>query len=270
MQVALNVKKDNNMTQNKNRFRIGKTFISITNPIDAQERIKASVEAGGGTYVCVSDPRTIDIASRDPKYCAVMENSLMNTPDGQPTLWAARLWGLKNVERTMGPILFQNMILNPDSGLKHFLLGDTDETLSKIVEKASENNALIVGTYSPDFCKLDEYDYASIGKMINESGADVVWIAMRAPKQDFFAVNLLPYMYGKVCVGVGAAFRFYLGEYKMAPPLIRKLGLMGLYWGRKGRSWTAFLSEYLYNNIPYLWYLAKIPFRRLLGKKYYE
>lgn len=252
------------------KYRIGKTFISITNPIDAQERIKASVEAGGGTYVCVSDPRTVDLASKDPKYREVMANSLMNTPDGQPTLWAAKLWGLKNVERTMGPILFQNMIQNPESGLKHFLLGDTEDTLAKIVEKASASNALIVGTYSPDFCKLEEYDYSSIGKMIDESGADVVWIAMRAPKQDYFAVNLLPHMKGKVCVGVGAAFRFYLGEYKMAPPLIRKLGLMGLYWGRKGQPWGAFIKGYLADNMPFLWHLAKIPFRRLAGKKYYE
>lgn len=254
----------------QNKYRIGKTFISITNPIDAQERIKASVEAGGGTYVCVSDPRTVDLAAKDPKYREVMANSLMNTPDGQPTLWAARLWGLKNVERTMGPILFQNMITNPSSGLKHYLLGDTEETLQKIVEKASASNALIVGHYSPPFCKLEEYDYAEIAKMINESGADLVWIAMRAPKQDYFAVNILPYLDRKVCIGVGAAFRFYLGEYKMAPPLIRKLGLMGIYWGRKGQPWGKFIWGYLSNNMPFLWHLAKIPFRRLIGKKYYE
>lgn len=254
----------------QNKYRIGKTFISITNPIDAQERIKTSVEAGGGTYVCVSDPRTVDLAAKDPKYREVMANSLMNTPDGQPTLWAARLWGLKNVERTMGPILFQNMITNPSSGLKHYLLGDTDETLNKIVEKAKGSNALIAGRYSPPFCKLEEYDYEGIAKMINESGADIVWIAMRAPKQDYFAVNILPYLDKKVCIGVGAAFRFYLGEYKMAPPLIRKLGLMGIYWGRKGQSWGAFIKGYLSDNMPFLWHLAKIPFRRLAGKKYYE
>jgi UDP-N-acetyl-D-mannosaminuronic acid transferase (WecB/TagA/CpsF family) len=74
----------------------------------------------------------------------------------------------------------------------------------------------------------------------------------------------------KVCIGVGAAFRFYLGEYKMAPPLIKKLGLMGLYWGRKGQSWGAFIWGYLKDNMPFLWHLSKIPFRRLVGKKYYE
>lgn len=255
---------------NKNRFRIGKAFISITSQKDAQARIAQAVKDGKNAYICVSDPRTVDLASSDERYREVMENSMMNTPDGQPTLWAARLWGLKNVERTMGPILFQQMIENPSSGLKHFLLGDTDETLKAIIEKASEKNALIVGTYSPPFCKLDEYDYEGMAKMINESGADIVWTAMRAPKQDYLNINLLPYLDKKICIGVGAAFRFYLGEYKMAPPIIRKLGLMGIYWGTKGRGWPAFLKDYAKNNLPFLWHLAKIPFRRMIGKKYYE
>lgn len=255
---------------NRDRYRIGKTFISITSQKDAQARIAQAVKEGKNAYICVSDPRTVDLASKNEKYREVMENSMMNTPDGQPTLWAARLWGLKNVERTMGPILFQEMIENSKSGLKHFLLGDTDETLAAIVKKATEKNAQIVGTYSPPFCKLEEYDYEGMAKMINESGADIVWTAMRAPKQDYLNINLLPYLDKKICIGVGAAFRFYLGEYKMAPPLIKKLGLMGLYWGRKGQSWGAFIWGYLTDNMPFLWHLAKIPFRRLVGKKYFE
>ena len=254
----------------RNRYRVGKTYISITSPKDAQSRIARAIKEGKNAYICVSDPRTVDLASKDKKYGDVMANSMMNTPDGQPTIWAARLWGLKDVERTMGPILFQDMIENPGSGLNHFLLGDTEETLQKIVRKASEKEANIVGTYSPPFCKLEEYDYVGIAKMINESGADIVWTAMRAPKQDYFNVNILPYLDKKICIGVGAAFRFYLGEYKMAPPLIKKLGLMGLYWGRKGQPWGKFIWGYLTDNMPFLWHLVKIPFRRLIGKNYYE
>lgn len=258
------------MNNNKDRFSIGKTFITITNPVDVQQRIADSVKEGGGTYVCVSDPRTVDLASKDASYREVMAHSLMNTPDAEPILWAARLWGLKNVRRTMGPIMFSDMIENPGNGMRHFLLGDTEGTLEKIVRKASAANAKIAGHYSPPFCGLEEYDYKGIAEMINRSGADLVWIAMRAPKQDYFAVNILPYLDHKVCIGVGAAFRFYIGEYKMAPPIIKKLGLMGLYWGRKGQSWGAFFKTYLTDNLPFLWHLAKIPFRRLAGKKYYE
>ena len=39
---------------NKDRFRIGKSFISITSQMDAQERIAQAVKAGNKAYICVS------------------------------------------------------------------------------------------------------------------------------------------------------------------------------------------------------------------------
>lgn len=197
-----------------------------------------------------------------------MVKSFMNIPDAEPMPWAAKLWGLKDVKRTMGPMLFNDMLMDHGSGIRHFLLGDTDETLLKLKKKYKD--AIIVGTYSPPFCGLNEYDYRGIAEMINRSDANLVWVSMRAPKQDFFSVRILPYLDKKICIGVGAAFRFNLGEYKMAPPIIKKLGLMGLFWGKKSQSWPAFIWGYMNDTMPYLWYLLKIPFRRMLGKKYYE
>ena len=107
--------------------------------------------------------------------------------------------------------------------------------------------------------------------MINESNANVVWISMRAPKQDFFSYKIVPYLRdGIVCIGVGAAFRFTLGEYRIAPKIIKKMGLMGLYWGKKSQSWSAFIWGYLNDNVPYLFYLLAIPIKRIAGKKYNE
>lgn len=255
----------------KDRFRIGKTYISCTNIPDAKAEITRMSKEGANGYICVSNPRTVTYATKHIDYRKVMAESLMNLPDAEPMLWAAKLWRLKDVQRTMGPVLFKEMLSEPQSGLKHFLLGDTNETLDKITQKfTSEADAIIVGSYSPPFCSLDEYDYEKIAKLINDSGADLVWISMRAPKQDFFASRIKQYLDKKICIGVGAAFRFNLGEYKMAPPIIKKLGLMGLYWGKKSQSWLAFIWGYFNDNVPYLYYLAKIPFRRLVGKKYYE
>ena len=257
--------------KSQNRFRIGKTYISCTSIFDAKSRIVQASKDGVKGYICVSNPRTVTYATKHRDYREVMANSFMNLPDAEPIQWAARLWGLKDVKRTMGPMIFKEMLSEPQNGLKHFLLGDTDETLEKITKKfKEESNSNIVGVYSPPFCDLDGYHYESIAKKINESGADLVWVSMRAPKQDFFAVRILPYLDKKICIGVGAAFRFNLGEYKMAPPIIKKLGLMGLYWGRKGQKWGPFIWNYLKDNVPYLFYLAAIPFRRLFGKKYYE
>jgi N-acetylglucosaminyldiphosphoundecaprenol N-acetyl-beta-D-mannosaminyltransferase len=254
----------------KSRYSVGKTFISITNPQDSIKRIEKAIEDNLNTYICVSNPRTVVFAYKNKNYQNVMNNSYMNIPDAEPMIWAARLWGLKNVQRTMGPHLFRDMLANPKSGLNHFLLGDTDETLEKITDKfTNEYNSKIVGKFSPPFCNLNEYDYKKIAQKINESGADVVWLALRAPKQDFFSSNLLPYLNNKVCIGVGAAFRYCLGEYKVANPIIKKLGLMGLFWGKKDQKFLHFLWGYLTDNIPYLFIIATIPFKRIKGKKYY-
>ena len=252
----------------QDRFRIGKTYINITSPERAKADITKAVKKGGNSYICVSNPRTVIYATRHEDYREVMAHSLMNIPDAEPMPWAARLWGLKEVKRTMGPMLFNDMLMDKESGIRHFLLGDTDETLTKLKEKYKDSN--IVGVFSPPFCGLDGYNYEDIAKMINDSGADIIWVSMRAPKQDFFAQRISPLLDHKICIGVGAAFRFSLGEYKMAPPIIKKLGLMGLYWGKKSQSWPKFLVGYFNATVPYLWYLAKIPFRRLVGKKYYE
>lgn len=250
------------------RFRIGRTYISCTNLEDAMQRIKEAVGEGMGGYICVSNPRTVTYATKHKEYREVMANSLMNLPDAEPMYWAAKLWGLKEVKRTMGPIIFKEMLEESTSGLKHYLLGDTDETLEKI--RVKFDGANIVGSYSPPFAPIEEYDLQSMAQRINESGADIVWVSLRAPKQDFLAVALKPYLKDKICIGVGAAFRFNLGEYKIAPPLIKKLGLMGLWWGKKDQKWLPFIWGYLKDNVPYLFYLAAIPFRRLVGKKYWE
>lgn len=256
------------MRQHKSRFHIGGTYISCTNIPDAKNRILGFCNEGTKGYICVSNPRTVTYATNHEDYRKVMEESLMNLPDAEPMLWAAKAWKLKNVKRTMGPMVFKEMLEEPASGLKHFLMGDTDETLGKI--KAKFDKANIVGVFSPDFCKLDEYDYKAIAERVNATDADVLWVSMRAPKQDFFARNLLPYLNKGVCIGVGAAFRFNLGEYKMAPPIIKKLGLMGLYWGKKNQSWVAFILGYLKDNVPYMWYLAKIYWWRMIRRKFYE
>lgn len=231
-----------------NRFyRIGRVRISITNEDDAVKSIINFVEEKKGGYICISNMRTVSIANRDDKYQEVMENSLMNAPDGMPLVWMARLWGLKDVQRTVGPDLFTAMLNDKENGIKHFLLGDTEETLAQMQERYAADGANIVGSYSPPFCELDEFDYPSIAKQINDSGANIVWLSLRAPKQDFFAVRLLPYLDKKICIGVGAAFRFSLGQIKHPPKIIKKLGLTGFFWRENKMKLVKWYVINLYN-----------------------
>ena len=158
------------------KYRIGKVLIAITSLTNLVSYIKEHVKSGKGGFVCVSNMRTVRYANLHEDYLKVMSESLMNIPDGMPLIWFARVWGIKDAERTMGPKLFQQMLDTPENNVKQFLLGDTEATLNKLVDKVSRNNGgKIVGTMSPPFCSIDEYDYEEITHKISTSGANLVW-----------------------------------------------------------------------------------------------
>ena len=250
---------------NNNKYRTGKIFVSITDISNTLLRVKQAVSNGMNDYICVASIRSVFTANSNPEYADIINNAMMCLPDGMPLVCTAKLWGVKNVERTSGPELFIRLLQDPSNGIRHFLLGDTEETLAAMKEKYS--NSLIVGSYSPPFCKVDEFDYLGIANMIKESGANIVWIALQAPKQDFFSVKILPYLKHTLCIGVGAAFRFSLGQYKMPPMIYQKLGLTGLFWRKMNK---AILNDYLH-AIPCVFRILAMAFiGRLVGKKYYK
>ncbi len=253
-------------------FRIGRTRISVTDEDKAIQTVVDAIHNGKKGYVCISTLRTVPIANRDDKYWKVMENSLMNTPDGTPLVWCGHWWGLKQVQRACGPHIFPRMLKMKNAGLKHFFLGDTEETLEALTKKTTEEfGAEVVGGYSPPFVPLEEYDFETIAKMIHESGANIVWTALRAPKQDFLNAMLVPYLHdGIVCVGVGAAFRSVVGQLRQPDGVLQKMGLAGLLFRRKGISWWQQIKWYVEHVGILMKYFFDIHWKRFTGKKYFD
>ncbi len=251
------------------RYRIGNIYISRTTPAKTIESIKSAIKEKQNHYICVSNVRTVAYANKrcNEDYRHIMNNALLCTPDGMPLVWMARLWGLKDVQRTVGPDIFTTLLNDKESSIKHFLLGDTEETLTEMKKKYANNNTQIVGAYPPPFCELHEYDYCNIAKKINESGANIVWLSLRAPKQDYFAVQLLPYLDKKICIGVGAAFRFSLGQIKHPPKIFKKLGLTGIFWRKMNLSK---IGWYFHHFALLCKWGTNILYSRILGRRYYQ
>ena len=250
----------------KERYRIGKVYVNITDPEKAKQQIKEAVAQKTGGYVCLSDVRSVSYGNSHPDYAEVLNHSTYTFTDGMPLIWMARLWGIKENKRTAGPVLFTGLMSEKDNGLKHFLLGDTEETLASLLGKYPEAN--VVKTFSPPFCEVDEFDYESIARMINETDANVVWVSLRAPKQDYFSARLAPLLTGgKICIDVGAAFRFALGQYKMPPKYAQKFGIIGLFWRKFN---FALLKWYFVNSWNVLKWGFNIIVCRIKGAKYYQ
>jgi N-acetylglucosaminyldiphosphoundecaprenol N-acetyl-beta-D-mannosaminyltransferase len=250
------------------KYRVGKVGISITTLENSIQVIEKTVERGSNAQVCVLDFNAMCYANTHPCYNNIVNNAILITPDGVPLIWLARLWGLKDVSQTMGPELFITILQRNKNGLRHFLLGDTDDILSRVCHTYKQKyQSNIVGSYSPPFIDVDLYDYLSIANIINDSNADIVWISMTSPKQDYLGAKLLPYLESKIVIGVGAAFRYSIGHYKMPKGFVWQIGLAGFM--RKAGFWKE-LVWYIRYACLLLKYAAQIIYWRLSGRKFYE
>lgn len=262
------------MNSTTNFYRIGRVRIAITDEERTVKFVKAAILEQLKGYICISNMRTVSIANKDDKYQETMEKSLMNTPDGTPLVWCGHWWGLKEVNRVCGPHLFTRLLQEKDDYLKHFFLGDTEETLLAL-EKSVVNKygAKVVGTYSPPFKPLEQYDIESIARMINESGATLVWTSLRAPKQDYLGEMLVPHLNnGVIVIGVGAAFRCEIGEISKPDGFLQKIGLAGLLFiiKRENTSLWKELKWYTMESINLLKYFVTIKWRKIRGFKHFE
>ena len=64
---------------------------------------------------------------------------------------------------------------------------------------------------------------------INESQADLLFIALGSPKQELWMTKYLPALNVKICQGVGGTFDVIAGHVKRAPLVFRRIHLEWFY-----------------------------------------
>ena len=204
-----------------------KTNINVTNMKDTIAYITENLERLKGDYICVSNVHTTVMAFRDKEYRMVQNSAAMALPDGQPLSIVSRGRGYTEAQRVPGPDLMPKILdLSQENGYSHFFYGSSPETLDQLkkVMLAKYPKLRIAGMYAPPYRELTREEDENAICMINESGADFIWVALGAPKQE-------KWMYehrGKVnglMLGVGAAFDFIAGTAKRAPMWMQKLCL---------------------------------------------
>ena len=234
-----------------------KTRINVTNMKDTIDYITGHLEELRGNYICVSNVHTTVTAFRDKAYRRVQNSAAMALPDGQPLSIVSRLRGYPQAQRVPGPDLMPAILqLSQEKGYSHYFYGSTEQTLQKL-EKVLRKRypALkIAGMYAPPFRKpTSEEDEADV-RRINESGADFVWVALGAPKQE-------QWMYAhrdRVCglmIGVGAAFDFIAGTVKRAPMWMQSLCLEWIF--RILQDPGRMLPRYLNTNFSFVYHACR-------------
>jgi N-acetylglucosaminyldiphosphoundecaprenol N-acetyl-beta-D-mannosaminyltransferase len=143
-------------------------------------------------------------------------------------VWILKLYGHPDVDRVYGPDLLREVCQGGlRKGYKHFLYGGGEGIAHLLSEKLQQEwpSIQIAGTHSPPFRPLSAEEDTDIISMINDSGADIVWIGLGSPQQERWMADHLAKINAPVMVGVGAAFDFLSGNKPQAPKWIRRSGM---------------------------------------------
>lgn len=200
---------------------------------EAVERVAAFLE--GDRLYCIYTPNAEIImeATRNREFHEILEAGDMVTADGAGVVLAARMLNLPIKEKVSGLDLIARMFsdlpdINPSGRkeLKVFIFGakpGVADMAAKNIE-SKYTGVRVVGTHSGY-----GYDDREVIYRINESGAEVLLVALGVPRQEKWIHSYRDELKAKVCVGCGGSVDIFAGTVKKAPEFLRRNGLEWLY-----------------------------------------
>jgi N-acetylglucosaminyldiphosphoundecaprenol N-acetyl-beta-D-mannosaminyltransferase len=197
-------------------------------------QLSTSARVGSRMIFCVP-PHSVELAHRDEGFRHAIDQCDIITPDGIGIVIASFLLGGSIRTRVCGPDLFMSLCVRlrtEKGGASVFLLGPTDQTVELVRERLGREFPAIkvVGAYAPPF--VSDFEGAIVDEIairIDDSGADVVFVGLGAPKQEKLASRLSSRVKPTVIIPIGGVFDFYSGRIKLPPRALQSLGLIWAY-----------------------------------------
>lgn len=180
-------------------------------------------------FVCFANVHMVIEAYRQPDFADQVNRASLVVADGVPLLgWLHSIAGVRQ-ERIAGMDVFPDLLrMASERHLRVYFFGTTDDVLNRIRLQAEKEypGLLIAGMYSPPFGRpLDDDLYM---EKINQSGANLVFVALGCPKQEkWMAAN--SHRIQATLLGVGGAFPVFAGMAARAPKIMQRLGLEWLF-----------------------------------------
>jgi N-acetylglucosaminyldiphosphoundecaprenol N-acetyl-beta-D-mannosaminyltransferase len=195
---------------------------------EALEMVKRFISEGGGPHMIVTPNSLIaNMSISNGELREAIASSCLSIPDGWGIVWASRILGSPIKERVAGIDLMVGICkMAADMGYKVFLLGGKEGVAERAAEglRSIAPGLIVVGTHHGYFS-----DDGEVLDLINKSGADILFVAMGAPKQELWMWRNRDLLKVSVVMGVGGSFDVLAGVRRRAPEWIRRSGLEWLY-----------------------------------------
>lgn len=196
---------------------------------EAADKIMGFLGEEGVHDVYTPNSEIIMAAYKDAEFAEILNNASMLTADGIGVVYASRILNKPIKERAAGYDIACK-VLEKINYTEHslFLFGGKPGVAETAERKLKEKypGLKIAGTRDGYFKPEDEPE---IVKQINDSGADIVFVCLGAPKQEKWINSHKNELKVKVAMGIGGSLDVFAGTAQRAPEFFCKTGLEWFY-----------------------------------------
>ena len=192
---------------------------------EAIDWIVCRAKNGIKSQLCFVNPDCLNIAYVNSDYRQVLKHADRVLPDGIGIHLACRIFGSSLIANVNGTDLFPRMCEKAAAEkLSLFLLGAAPGRAETAARNMQDKfpGLKVAGTHPGYFERTDE---TALIDEINRSRADILLVALGAPRQDAWIANHRSHLQPTVMIGVGGLFDFYSDRISRAPEWMREIGM---------------------------------------------
>ncbi|SIS41429.1 WecB/TagA/CpsF family glycosyltransferase [Salimicrobium flavidum] len=191
------------------------------------KQIEKNIEAGEQSTVIAVNPEKVMKAREDEELRDLINGSTFQIPDGIGIVLASRMTGGAITDRVTGIEMMGYLLhLAEQKRLRIFLYGAKEEIITEAMARIKKNHPNItIAGYENGY----EDDEEKVVRHIQESNADMLFVALGSPKQELWIRRNKDRLPVKVFQGVGGSLDVWAGAVHWAPKIWRDMNLEWLY-----------------------------------------
>lgn len=196
---------------------------------EALRRIGQFIASGTPHQIVTANAEIIYQASKNEKMKKVINAAQMVTADGSGVVWASRQLGQPLSQRVTGIDLVNSICAqSAKDKWKIYILGSAPGVAATAANNIRDKfpGCNIVGTHHGYFKAQEE---KQIIAELEQLKPDVLFVALGAPKQEYWIADHIQQLNIPVAMGIGGSMDVLSGNVKRAPRWMQKMSLEWLY-----------------------------------------
>ncbi len=211
----------------KSLFVLGVPVTPFDSYAQAIRHVTQGVNSGRQAFWAAINPQKIYLATHDEKLRQILCDADVGICDGIGVSIATKMLHGQFLARCTGCDMFFRLLpVAAKKGWRVFLLGASEDSNRIAGKRLREKypGLQIVGRRNGYFT-----DSGPVVEQINRSGADLLFVAMGSPAQEYWIAEHRHSLRAAFCMGVGGTLNVASGMVRRAPTIFRKTGTEFVY-----------------------------------------